>query len=267
MPFRSEIDFQVFEDDIRYNNRHLLNDSQREFVEAVLSTVKRRILVMPKQTILWRAALGHKENDSRLQILMGRVEPHPIDRMKPRRTKAAEGRANPKGIPCLYTADNAKTAIMEVRPWIGSSVTVSQLVLLKKVRLVDCSKDGFPSKRDHSEGNQREWRKAAWWSINQAFSTPISKDDDVAYYAATQVLAEAFRNNGFDGIVYTSRMCEGKNIALFDLDVAEVGSRFLFRIRDLKLSVTTPVETDIDDKYGEMLGPSYLRELRLLSDD
>ena len=31
------------------------------------------------------------------------------------------------------------TAMMEVRPWAGSVLTISQLVLLKEVTLVDCT--------------------------------------------------------------------------------------------------------------------------------
>jgi hypothetical protein len=38
----------------------------------------------------------------------------------------------------------------------------------------------------------------------------------------TQILAEAFRANGFDGIVYRSLLGDGLNVALFDCAAAEL---------------------------------------------
>jgi hypothetical protein len=56
-----------------------------------------------------------------------------------------------------------------------------------------------------------------WWSLNQAFSEPVTRTDDAADYAPTQVLAEVFRTSGCDGIVYRSKLGKGKNVAVFDL--------------------------------------------------
>lgn len=46
------------------------------------------------------------------------------DRMTPRRNIASEGRANPKGLPCLYLATDKETAMSEVRPWINSTISI-----------------------------------------------------------------------------------------------------------------------------------------------
>ena len=44
----------------------------------------------------------------------------------------------------------------------------------------------------------------------------------VAEYAPTQIISEFFMKKGFDGVVYKSNFGAGFNIALFDLEVADV---------------------------------------------
>jgi hypothetical protein len=34
------------------------------------------------------------------------IDAHPLERMKPLKDRAQEGRVNPKGIPCLYAANS-----------------------------------------------------------------------------------------------------------------------------------------------------------------
>ncbi|KRP88636.1 hypothetical protein AOQ73_27945 [Bradyrhizobium pachyrhizi] len=60
-------------------------------------------------------------------------------------------------------------------------------------------------------------------AIDQAFVTPIGKDVESKEYIATQISAELFKAAGFGGIVYKSLLTdEGFNLALFDLDAADV---------------------------------------------
>ena len=89
--------------------------------------------------------------------------------------------------------------------------------------------------------------------INEAFSEPMSRADDVADYAPTQFLAEAFRNEGYDGIVYESRMGNGKNVALFDVDIAEVASRQLQHVEKLSFASRRVGTTVYVEKYKEQL--------------
>ena len=130
--------------------------------------------------------------------------------MKPRRDRAYEGRVNPKGVPCLYTATNAETAMMETRPWAGSVLTVSELVLLKQVTLVDCT---LPATFDLDIKTQEQLESNSWYVLNEAFSLPVFQAEDIADYAPTQYIAEAFRAAGYGGIMYTSQVGDGKNIA------------------------------------------------------
>jgi hypothetical protein len=59
-------------------------------------------------------------------------------RMKPVSEKAMDGRVSPKGIPCLYLASDEKTAALEVRPLIGSYVSLAKFEVLRNIRVVDC---------------------------------------------------------------------------------------------------------------------------------
>ena len=63
---------------------------------------------------------------------------------------------------------------------------------------------------------------AVWRDIDRAFSEPVTDSDDHADYATTQLIAELFRKNGFDGIAYRSALGQGHNVALFDLNAADV---------------------------------------------
>jgi hypothetical protein len=113
----------------------------------------------------------------------------------------------------------------ETRPWIGAYLTVAELRTTKRLRVVDC----VPSLvEDLNEITFSE--TTVWAHINYAFSEPVTSTENAADYAPTQVLAEAFRVHGFDGIQYGSRVGEGESVALFDLEAADVVSRCLCKV-------------------------------------
>jgi RES domain-containing protein len=155
--------------------------------------------------------------------------------MKPLRDRAREGRANPKGIPYLYLATREETAVAEVRPWIGSYVSIAQFVLKRNVRVVNCMTDDQRSAMYLREPGAEERERAVWREIEHAFSQPATDCDDAADYAPTQVLAEFFRENGLDGVAYGSSLGPGHNIALFDTEAAALANCGLVQIRGVKL--------------------------------
>ena len=71
---------------------------------------------------------------------------------------------NPKGVTCLYTATNAETAMMETRPWAGFVLTVSQLVLLKQVTVVDCT---LPATFDLDIKTQEQLESNSWYILTR----------------------------------------------------------------------------------------------------
>jgi RES domain-containing protein len=253
--FRTDEDYDAFADYVRRRARYVLDGWQQEFIDAVLQTSKKRTVLIEPGHVLWRAALGYIAEEGVCQhdvFFLESIAPHPLDRMKPLRDRAQEGRVNPKGIPCLYTATDAETAMLETRPWAGSVLTVSELVLLKQTTVVDCSLPASFELLDKPTQEQLESNN--WHVINNAFSEPVSRTDDVADYAPTQFLAEAFRTVGYDGIIYTSQMGSGKNIALFDVNVAEVASRQLRVVKKISCSFRQLGAPAYVEKYKEHLG-------------
>jgi hypothetical protein len=142
--------------------------------------------------------------------------------MKPRLRRATEGRANPQGIPYLYTATVDETAAAEVRPWLGAYVSVAQLRTNRQLKVVNlttadtrlplCFHEPAPEKRD----------AYVWRDIDRAFARPVERDDDSAEYTPTQVIAEAFKAARYDGVGYRSSLGSGHNVALFDIDAADI---------------------------------------------
>jgi RES domain-containing protein len=156
------------------------------------------------------------------------------ERMKPLVDRAQEGRANPKGIPYLYLATHQGIAVAEVRPWVGSHVTIARFELIREVRLINTvsSDQRYMTYSREPESEERE--RAVWLDIDRAFSQPVTSADDTADYAATQVLAEFFHDNGIDGIAYGSSLGEGHNVVLFDMGAAVVTEREVVQIRVVK---------------------------------
>jgi hypothetical protein len=233
--FASHLSYQQFADSIRTRCRYGTDASQVAFLKALIETSVARQEVIAVGSTLWRAQLGHgwypaTDDDPEEQDLA----PHDSDRMKPLRARAREGRANPKGIPFLYLATHQDTAIAEVRPWIGSYVSVAQFALTRDVRVLNCVTDDHRLMVYSREPEPEERERAVWQDIDRAFSQPVTSGDDTADYAPTQVIAEFVRGSGLDGIAYGSSLGPGHNVALFDLELANVESCGLFQIRGVK---------------------------------
>ena len=149
-----------------------------------------------------------------------------------------DGRVNPKGIPALYLCTNKDAAMSEVRPWLGSLISLGQFEITRDLRVIDCSRYSDRKFRFFLEEPTDEKRDTAVWSdIDRAFSKPVTRSDDTDEYVATQILAELFRDTGFDGIAYRSAFGEkSMNIALFDLAVAELRSCQLYEVTQAHLN-------------------------------
>jgi hypothetical protein len=89
---------------------------------------------------------------------------------------------------------------------------------------------------DEPDANARE--TANWAAIDRAFARPVTVDDSVAGYEPTQILAELFKSEGFEGIAYRSSLGDGHNIALFDLDAAELHGCMLMTVDKVRLEVS-----------------------------
>lgn len=235
--FKSYESYLQFAHSITSQWRYTRNMEQAEFLQTVLATSVSRQEAMDAGRILWRAQLGHNWYPQVQGEEPEEVQPSPLppERMKPPRNRAREGRANPKGIPYLYLATHQMTAVAEVRPWIGSHVSIAQFALKREVRVVNCVTNDHSLMVYGTEPEPEERERAVWQDIDRAFSQPVTSADDTADYAPTQVLAEFFRENGLDGIAYGSSLGKGHNLALFDADAAALSNCNLVQIDCIEL--------------------------------
>lgn len=254
--FRTSEDYEDFASYIRRESRYVLDARQNEFLETIVETSRKRATTIPQGHVLWRAAQGYVAEEGvhpHDVFFLESIEPVAIERMKPLGDRAYEGRVNPKGVPCLYLATDPETAMMETRPWAGSVLTISQLVVLKQVMVVDCT---LPTTFDLDVRTQEQLESNSWYVLNEAFSLPVFQSEDVADYAPTQYIAGAFRAAGYGGIMYSSQVGNGKNIALFDVHAAEVASRQLRRAKKLSFTFAEVGAVSYEEQYRDQLQAS-----------
>jgi hypothetical protein len=237
MSFKSWHSYWRFRDSVANCSRYIFDEETIYFLDEVLRTCKTRKRTIKKDEIFWRSQLGHDtqpmyDNDD--YKVADEPCPYPPERMHPLKFAASEGRANPKGIPYLYLATCKETAMSEVRPWIGSTISLAQFRIRKELTVIDCSVNHsahpahFLLERGDDEPSDEEISNSVWTDIDLAFSKPVTQNDSHAYYAPTQVLAELFKKEGFDGVYYKSMLAAGHNVALFDPEIAEMLNCFLY---------------------------------------
>lgn len=234
--FNSADSYWRFAHSVRAERRYVHTTKAKRFLRAVRETAERRLDIVKSGSHLWRAQRG----GSTIEVPIDGTDetvtedcPFETDRMKPLLGRARENRANPKGIPYLYMATHRDTAVAEVRPWKGGVVSVGQFRASRDLRLVNTtieSKQAFYLGKPPSPKKQEE---AVWGDIDHAFAAPTTLSDDASEYVPTQVLAEVFRDEGFDGVAYRSAYGVGHNIVLFDLNLAEHVNCILVRAKDL----------------------------------
>lgn len=242
--FASYDSYRNFAFRVRHQRRYVWDAPVQAFVDTVLATIKDRDADLRKGTILFRAQAGieyHSPDKDRAEEPSG----YGAARMKPRPNRSTEGRANPAGMPVLYLGTTELNVISEIRPWVGAEVSVAQFRLKRKLRVLDLSRghgkshlnlllghilNGTPMSADEKE-------RAVWISVDNAFSQPVTRSDDMADYVPTQILAEVFRNAGYDAIGYKSQFGEkGLNIVLFNPDDADVINCTPYRVTGLEVS-------------------------------
>jgi hypothetical protein len=225
--FKSSSSYQEFAQSVTFRSRHAFDADTKAFLDSVSATSGSRMGTLRSGAIFWRAQLGYDGAAD---------DPNPLNaaRMKPLANASREGRVNPKGIPCLYLATNGHAAMAEVKPWIGSYVSLGQFRTTQPLKVVDLSKDfGPPDWEPGQELPAPSREKDVWGAMAWAFSEPVSSSELTADYAPTQILAEFFKSNGCDGIVYRSFLAQGKTVALFDLGSAELLDCGLFQTHDI----------------------------------
>lgn len=248
--------YHKFAQSVKSDLRYVRSKPSNDFLDEVLASCARRKLVIRKDSIFWRARLGCdsvevEQTDGEVTAVYEQDRPYGAQGMKPIPNWQSEGRANPRGIPCLYVATTRDTALAEIRPWIGAFSSVAQLKVVRDLNVIDCSKHHEKNAFIKVFGDKTLSREdGIWIAIDRAFATPVGKDVESREYVATQILAELFKSASFDGIVYKSLLSEdGYNVALFNLNDADVINCALFTAKSIMF--------EFDDQHMQyFVGPS-----------
>lgn len=241
--FASAYSYRDFQFTVRKKARYFHDEGVRNFLEAVLQTSESRTDTIKQHTVLCRAQRGYTWRTEKMvgeeggeEVEVEGPDAFGQERMKPNADFVLDGRVNPRGIACLYLASDAETAMAEVRPWVGSYVSLGYFKMLRDMKVVDCSKDKRTSLwvfTKPADLSPEERERVVWGDIGHALSRPITPDESPTEYVPTQILAEAFRAHGYDGIVYKSLLGEGHNIALFEPSSADLVSCGLYETESI----------------------------------
>lgn len=237
--FASINSFNEFVEKIRFSNRYFFDGEIQSFFNTLIATRESRVRKCNIGTIFWRAQLGYKtkHRTKSKRSSEGIKLPFDYDRMIPLRNQAKAGRANSSGIPHLYLATTKETAMAEVRPWLGSVISLAKFETTKELSVIDCFTDNLGNNYQiNRKASAKEKEKKVWADINYAFSKPISLEEQDTDYTPTQIISEFFKRHGYDGIFYKSMLGEGLNVVLFNLDVAKIVSCELQRLDKIKFA-------------------------------
>lgn len=125
---------------------------------------------------------------------------------------ASGGRMNRQGVAFLYMATDEATAIAETRPHPGHFCTVGEFKAVEALRIADLSAVNVAQ---FAASDKRLDDFLFLKTLDSLFSMPITPEGRASYHF-TQLLADCFRQLGFDGIRYRSSVGAGTNLVLFD---------------------------------------------------
>lgn len=209
--------WDLFVYDLKYKNRFHSNHINKELLEKYCSYILKSY---KKGQRLYRCRIS---NDK---------ESIPLNEMgAPDATKSSDGRANSRGIRCLYLGDSDKTTIHETRAGKYDSICIGTFVLKDDIVVVDFKSINKIS--PFAEGiidNIMELavNKQYLEKINTEMSKIMRRKDDSLDYLPTQYITDfvkSIENEGisiYSGIEYKSVMNEeGFNLAIFDPNLFE----------------------------------------------
>ncbi len=156
----------------------------------------------------------------RARIQNSKDEPFDISEMSaPPKRIASQGRANPAGIPYLYLASNAETAIAEIRPHTGDFATVALFATVSDLKVVDLRnprKTVSPFLLDDDEIPRLREDISFLVQLGKELSKPVVRQAASIDYIPSQYICELIKSCGYHGVMYDSSVGKGVNLALFD---------------------------------------------------
>lgn len=156
-------------------------------------------------------------------------EAYTIDQMgAPPKELASQGRANPVGIPYLYLASTDVTAVSEIRPHTGESVSVADFTIPDSLEIIDL-RDPRSTVSPFILGDEKKIASLRGdieflVHLGKELTRPILPHVAAIDYLPSQYLCEFIKNCGYHGVLYKSSVGEGVNLALFETGLPRAGT-------------------------------------------
>lgn len=144
----------------------------------------------------------------------------PLEKMgPPPKGQATPGRANPKGIPYLYLGFSQNVCALEIKIEKGEGYTIAEYEIAKELSIVDLAYPRVLSPfllGSHIKDYIRSLGLLDYFG-KEISSKTVAKDPYLEYLP-TQYICELIKNEGYDGIRYTSSLSSERkdvNLVLF----------------------------------------------------
>lgn len=159
----------------------------------------------------------------------------------PPKAKASHGRANPAGIPYLYLGSRIDTAVSEIRPHTGELACVAEAAVPKNLRLIDLRHprrtiSPFWLDDEKLVGSMRA-DIPFLERLGQELTRPVLPHAAAIDYLPSQYLCEYIKQSGRDGVIYSSSVSDGINLALFDPAKATIGTISQHQVKRVSVTV------------------------------
>lgn len=211
-----------FKSELMHENRFF---PHKEMDGNLLETLLTQLVIDPKEVSgVW----------CRARILRADTPYTPDQMGAPPKDLASQGRANPAGIPYLYLASDANTAVSEIRPHTGESTCVADFTINDSLEIIDLRNP----RKTVSPFLLNEEKKIASLrgdieflvQLGKELTRPVLPHVAAIDYLPSQYLCEFIKSCTYHGVIYSSSVGDGVNIAIFEPDLAQVGNVKLYRV-------------------------------------
>ncbi|AQS92455.1 hypothetical protein A0U94_14910 (plasmid) [Gluconobacter albidus] len=192
-------------------NFYAVEPKMEKLVDSISADIESEI---PQGTLWYRGRIGfeHSETHIGFNTVTRIVTPYKgadIGALPPPRASA--GRMNRAGVSVLYVASEIDTALAEIRPHPGHTISVAGFRPTRSLRVArfDVPIAGF------SSSDKRLNEFALIYHLDSLLSMPVIPEERYLY-AATQLLADVLIRRGFDAVSYGSSVGTGRNLCVFE---------------------------------------------------
>lgn len=147
----------------------------------------------------------------------------PEDIGAPPKEKASDGRANSKGIPCLYLASDEETASKEIRAGLHDKLSIGEFTPNRQLKIIDLMDIDKISPFGISNPQFLYVNKRHLKRIGKELSKTLRSNSSSLEYLPTQYISDFIKSLGYDGIKYKSTLNpKGYNLAIFNVESFDV---------------------------------------------